>query len=84
MTIFDANLTIGLLMVFFGGEGLIRGAASPAKRSRISEVVIGLTVVGFGTSMPELPTSILAKTPSQSDVAIGNDILDCAYLFILY
>ena len=44
--------TIGLLGLFFGGEFLVRGASNVARAWRISPMVIGLTIVGFGTSTP--------------------------------
>ncbi|MBZ0254706.1 calcium/sodium antiporter [bacterium] len=65
-------LAAGLLMLFFGGEALIRGAASLAKKIGASPLVIGLTVVGFGTSMPELVVSCQASLSGQSDIAVGN------------
>lgn len=62
----------GLLLLFLGGEALIRGASSLAKKIGVSPLVIGLTVVGFGTSMPELVVSVQAALLNQSDIAVGN------------
>lgn len=63
---------IGLLGLFFGGEYLVRGASSIARSYRISPMVIGLTIVGFGTSAPELLVSVQAALAGQPAIAIGN------------
>jgi cation:H+ antiporter len=63
---------VGLLGLFFGGEYLVRGASSIAKTYRISPMVIGLTIVGFGTSAPELLVSVQAALAGQPAIAIGN------------
>jgi cation:H+ antiporter len=65
-------LTGGLLALFFGGDLLVRGASSMASRFGISPLVIGLTLVGFGTSTPELVTSLQAAAAGAPGVAIGN------------
>ena len=54
---------VGLLGLFFGGEFLVRGASSIARTYRISPMVIGLTIVGFGTSAPELRQALLSAAP---------------------
>ncbi|WP_430463809.1 calcium/sodium antiporter [Tabrizicola sp.] len=63
---------LGLLGLFFGGEYLVRGASSIARRFGISPLVIGLTIVGFGTSAPELLVSVNAALAGQPAIAIGN------------
>ncbi len=63
---------IGLAALFFGGEYLVRGASSVARHFRLSPMVIGLTVVGFGTSAPELLVSLQAALEEQPAIAIGN------------
>lgn len=63
---------IGLLGLFFGGEFLVRGASSIARRFGISPLVIGLTIVGFGTSAPEMLVSVNAALAGQPAIAIGN------------
>lgn len=63
---------IGLLGLFFGGEYLVRGASSIARTYRFSPMVIGLTIVGFGTSAPELLVSVQAALAGQPAIAIGN------------
>lgn len=68
----SATLAAGLLALFFGGEFLVRGSVALATRLGISPLVIGLTVVGFGTSTPELLVSLNAALKGSSDIAIGN------------
>jgi cation:H+ antiporter len=64
----------GLALLFFGGEFLVRGAASLALRLGLSPLVAGLTVVAFGTSTPELFASLYAAKEGQGDIAVGNVI----------
>lgn len=63
---------LGLVALFFGGEYLVRGASAVARHFRLSPMVIGLTIVGFGTSAPELLVSIQAAMAGQPAIAIGN------------
>ena len=63
---------VGLLGLFFGGEYLVRGASAIARRAGLSPMLIGLTVVGFGTSAPELLVSLEAALAGQPAIAIGN------------
>jgi len=62
----------GLLLLVFGAEVLVRGAAEIALRARISPMVVGLTVVALGTSLPELLVSLLAAWKGNPELAIGN------------
>jgi cation:H+ antiporter len=62
----------GLLLLLLGGEALVRGSVSVARKLNISELVIGLTLVGFGTSVPELVTSLQAVDRGAVGIAIGN------------
>lgn len=62
----------GLAFLFFGGEALVRGAVAMSRRLGVSELVIGLTIVGFGTSMPELLVSVDAALSNKPDIALGN------------
>lgn len=62
----------GLLCLFLGGEALVRGSVGIAKRLAMSPLLIGLTVVGFGTSTPELLVSVNAAWRGVPDIAIGN------------
>lgn len=65
-------LIIGLAILIAGAEFLVRGSASLAKKMGISQIVIGLTIVAFGTSAPELVVNLLSVTKGSSDLAIGN------------
>lgn len=65
-------LIVGFVFLIFGGEFLVDGSSALAKRFRISQLVIGLTIVAFGTSAPELIVSILANLNDSSGIAIGN------------
>ena len=62
----------GLAALFFGAQLLVEGAVEIALRLGVSEAVIGLTLVAFGTSLPELVTSVVAIARKHGDVAIGN------------
>lgn len=66
------NLLGGLLLLFISGELLVKGAVSAAYRFKISKLVVGLTVVSFGTSAPELFISLLAAFDGHPDIAVGN------------
>lgn len=65
-------LAAGLLGLFLGGEALVRGAVAVAYRFAMPPLLIGLTVVGFGTSTPELLVSVQAALGGVPDIAIGN------------
>lgn len=62
----------GIALVVIGANWLVDGAVAIAKRSGISEFVIGATIVGIGTSMPELAVSFFAALKGNADIAIGN------------
>jgi len=64
----------GLCILYFGGETLLRGAVALASRFGLSSLAIGLTVVAFGTSAPELAISLNAALNNASDIALGNVI----------
>jgi len=67
-----AFLIAGLIGLFFGGEALVRGSVGIARRMAIPPLLIGLTVVGFGTSTPELLVSLDAAWRGVPDIALGN------------
>lgn len=67
-------IIIGLVILVLGAEGLVRGASSLAAKLRISPLVIGLTVVSFGTSAPELTVNITSAMQGSTDLAIANVI----------
>ena len=62
----------GLVLLALGGEGLVRGAVQIAERLGVSPLLIGLTLVGFGTSTPELVTSVQASLSGAPGIAVGN------------
>ncbi|KPP81469.1 MAG: cation:H+ antiporter [Oceanicaulis sp. HLUCCA04] len=64
----------GIIVLVAGGEFLVRGAAGLAIRLGLSPLLIGLVVVGFGTSTPELTTSVTAALEGAPDIAVGNVI----------
>jgi len=65
-------LAIGLVLLTVGAESLVRGAAGIAARLGIPPLIVGLTVVAFGTSAPELAVSVAAAWSGQGDIALGN------------
>ena len=67
-------LAVSLVALFSGAEGLVRGSASLAIRLGVGSLVVGLTVVAFGTSSPELLVSASASINGQSAIAVGNAI----------
>jgi cation:H+ antiporter len=67
-----AGLVVGLVCLTLGAEWLVKGASSVAARLGIAPIVIGLTVVAFGTSAPEFAVSVQGALSGNSDVAIGN------------
>ena len=64
---------VGLAMLCFGGNWLVNGGVVIAKKLRISNLIIGMTVVAYGTSTPELAASIVAAG-EHSDIILGNII----------
>jgi len=67
-------LILGLVILIFSGDYLVKGAVGIAEKFKISPLVIGMTVVSFGTSAPELFVSIKAAWDGSPDLAIGNVI----------
>lgn len=65
-------IAIGLAILIAGAEGLVRGSSSLAARLKVSPLIIGLTVVSFGTSAPELTVNLLAAANGSPDLAVGN------------
>jgi cation:H+ antiporter len=66
------DIILGLLLLLAGGDTLVRGSVTVARRLGLSELMIGLTLVGFGTSTPELVTSINAALSGSPGISIGN------------
>jgi len=67
-------ILIGLVMLFYGGDYLVTGSIRLATRFKVSPFVIGATVIGFGTSAPELAVSVLASLQGSGELALGNVI----------
>ena len=65
-------LILSLVALYFGADWLVKGSSSLALKMKISPLVVGLTVVAFGTSTPELVVSLQAVWSGGGDIAIGN------------
>lgn len=65
-------LLVGLGLVVLGADWLVDGASSIARRAGVSQFVIGLTIVGFGTSCPELVVSLTGAIEGNADICVGN------------
>lgn len=63
---------LGFVLLFGGGEGLVRGAVAVARRFGLSSLLIGLTIVAAGTSAPELLVSVSAALKGNADISLGN------------
>lgn len=63
---------LGFVLLIFGADALVKGASALAKRLNMSDLAIGLTIVAFGTSAPELVVSSVASLQGQSDLILGN------------
>ena len=69
-----ALIGVALLLLFGGAEFLVGGSASLARRAGLSRLTVGLTVVAFGTSSPELVVSIKSALSQQGDISVGNAV----------
>ena len=65
---------VGTFGVYFGAEWLVKGSSNLAREFGISPLIVGLTVVAFGTSSPELAVSLTAAIKEYEDIAVGNII----------
>ena len=73
--IFDVgSVLVGLILLCIGGYAIVSGGVSLAKKLRISSMIIGLTVVAYGTSTPELAAAVLAAFNSHTELILGNVI----------
>lgn len=72
MVLQTAILIAGLVLILFGANYLVDGSSSVARRFGLSEFVIGLTIVGIGTSTPEMVVSFMSAFQGKADMAIGN------------
>lgn len=67
-------MTLGLVLLVKGADFLVEGASSFAKKKNVSDLAIGLTIVAFGTSAPELVVNLIAAADGHEDIAFGNII----------
>ena len=72
MTIQFLLLIAGLVLILLGANWLVDGSSSIAKKTGMSEFIIGLTIVGIGTSTPEMVVSFISSIQGKADMAIGN------------
>ena len=72
MIIDIALILLGLVMILVGSDWLVEGASGIARKYGISEFIIGMTIVGIGTSMPELVSSVISAIGGHGDMALGN------------
>lgn len=68
------QLVAGFVLLYFGGDWLVNGGVALARRYRISSLVIGMTIVAFGTSAPELLVSTMSSIKGSAGIAMGNVI----------
>ena len=74
---------IGIVLLFFGGHYTVDGAVAIAESVGLSQLVIGIVIVGIGTSLPELITSVIAIAKKQTDIGVGNIIGSNIYNILL-
>jgi len=65
-------LAVGLVVLAAGGEMTVKGAARLARRLGVSALAVGLTIVAYGTSAPEVAVSVLAALQGEAEIAVGN------------
>src|SRR5210317_198364 len=69
-----AGIAGGVALLIGGGALLVRGASEIAARHNVSPIIVGLVIVGFGTSSPELVVNIIGAATGQSELAFGNAV----------
>ena len=74
---------VGFVILIKGADFLVEGSSSIGKRFRISDIVIGLTIVSFGTSLPELLVNLFASFSGSSELALGNIFGSCVANILL-
>ena len=72
MLLYIAICVLGFVLLYFGAEWLVKGSSSLARSLGVTPIVIGLTVVAFGTSAPELVVSLISSIKGKSMIAVGN------------
>lgn len=83
LVIASVTVLASLAALFFGGDWLVDGASGIARRAGLSEGLIGLTIVGFGGSVPDLVTSVIAAVKRQPGLALGNVVGSCVFNIFL-
>ena len=78
-----ALVGIGIVLLFLGGHFTVNGAVSIAESLGLSQLVIGVIIVGIGTSLPELITSVIAIARKQTDIGVGNIVGSNIYNILL-
>jgi cation:H+ antiporter len=78
-----AMVLIGLVLLIIGAGWLVDGAVAFARVLGVSELIIGLTIVAVGTSLPEIATSTLASIRGERDIAVGNVVGSCIFNLLL-
>ena len=76
-------LIIGFIILIKGADVFVDGASSTAQNFRVSKMLIGLTIIAFGTSAPELAVSISALASGSTDMVLGNVIGSCILNILL-
>jgi cation:H+ antiporter len=77
-------LIFGLILLIKGADWMVSGASALAKKYRVSDLVIGLTIVAFGTSVPELAVNVIASSQNFNDIVLGNVLgSNIANLFLI-
>ena len=78
-----ALVGIGIVLLFLGGHFTVNGAVAVAESFGLSQLVIGVIIVGIGTSLPELITSVIAIARKQTDIGVGNIVGSNIYNILL-
>ena len=73
----------GIVLLFLGGHFTVNGAVAIAESVGLSQLVIGVVIVGIGTSLPELITSVIAIARKQTDIGVGNIVGSNIYNILL-
>ena len=72
-------ILLGILLLYFGSDWLVFGAQAIAESLGVPEAIIALSLIAFGTSVPELATGVMASWRKQGDIVVGNAIGSCVF-----
>lgn len=72
-------ILLGILLLFVGSDRLVAGAEAIANSLGVPEAIIALTLIAFGTSLPELATGVMASWKKQGDIVVGNAVGSCIF-----